>query len=222
MSAEHSKEFAVMALLLALLAAAVPGICERSGKQTASSSSKAPSGVATARVDSGKEIALCIERHDHAKCCTPPNPEPAGPFPWILPDVEAQLDLEWTQCRIHRIGEQGNLELRLPGRIASPVPISWLLRPNAPVPQGQAALYFVEDVFCRSGPAHGTDLQLQWAISLNGGPAQPMTVLPDNSLTTTFPSGVHGFELIISGNNPAHTADGYYRLTLDQELAPVL
>lgn len=85
---------------------------------------------------------------------------------------------------------------------------------------GLPFLYFVEDIFGR--PAQGVDVPLSWEIALDGGSFNPMTILPDNSLSVIFPPGHHTFQVRTTGVPQYHQEDGYYQLQLEQCLTPQL
>lgn len=219
MTRDRRKKNGAIALLASLLSGATLILGAPAWAPAAAVSDDLTSPQAEAAVDGRRGSSLWIEQDR-------PGPvfallghgQPAQPFP----ELEAEFFLDWTHCQIHRNGEQGVIEMRLPGTITSSAPVAWILSTSAPIPQGQAILYFVEDVLGRTGPEYGADVPLHWEISLDGGPFVPMTVLPDNSLTTTFPPGTHGFELVISGESPGPLDDGYYWLSLEQGLVPVL
>jgi len=145
----------------------------------------------------------------------------AVPYPYPFP-TWAQFSLQWTHCQIHRVETDSAIVVTLNGSILSSNNLIWNLA-TAPTPPGSSpSLYFVEDIFGRSGPQYGSDIMLNWEISLDGGQLNPMNVLPDGSLSVLFPAGTHTFQVRITGAPQYHQADGYYHLQLDQSLAPEL
>lgn len=136
--------------------------------------------------------------------------------------VWMEFTLDWTNCQMHRVNDDSPLEIILPGTIDGSSTLYWNLSAASPQPGGQPNLYFVEDVLGRIGPAYGSDIPLTWEVSLDGGAFQPMTLLPDNTLTATFPPGIHTFQVRITGTPQAFQADGYYHLQLTQCLVPEL
>lgn len=133
-----------------------------------------------------------------------------------------QFTLDWTTCQIHQVSDDQPLEIILNGTIESDYPEVWTLSTVQPTPGAPPNLHFVEDVTGRTGQAYGNDTTLEWALSLADGPFEPMTILPDNSLTFTFPPGKHSFQVRIRGDMQTYQADGYYRLQLNQSFAPQL
>ena len=134
----------------------------------------------------------------------------------------AQFSLAWTKCQVHRSGDYSPIQLTLNGTIDASSPNLWRLTAILPQPNAPLLLYFVEDIFGNTGPAYGSNIPLTWEIALDGGPFAPMTLLPDNTLTATFPPGPHTFQVRITGTPVYHQADGYYHLQLTQCLVPQL
>ncbi len=140
------------------------------------------------------------------------NPEEP---PWM------QFSIDWTTCQFHRVDDTP-LEAILSGTIDGSNPLFWNLSTSEPQPGAPPLLYYVENIFGNANPVLGTDIPLTWEISLDGGAFVPMTLLPDNTLTTTFPPGQHAFQVRITGTPQNYQADGYYHLQLTQCLVPEL
>ena len=143
----------------------------------------------------------------------------AVPYPY---PVWVDFHLEWTNCQIHRVETDSSIIVTLGGTISSNSRFIWNLSATSPQPGGLPSLYFVEDIFGRSGRQYGSDIPLRWDISLDGGLMRPMDNLPDGSLTTLFPAGQHAFQVRITAMPPYHQSDGYYNLQLGQSLVPQL
>lgn len=140
----------------------------------------------------------------------------------IVPEpITMQFWLEWTTCQIHRAGHDGPVELILSGSVTCTEAIAWSLT-NTSQPGEPPMLFFVEDVFGRSGAAFGSNIGLTWEIAIDGGPFQPMEIHSGNILTTIFPPGAHTFQVRITGVPHSNQEDGYYRLRLAQNLTPQL
>jgi hypothetical protein len=140
------------------------------------------------------------------------------------PYIEIWLEnsFNWTTATIHRADNYDLFQLILPGSIASNFPNHWTLAPCSSQANFPPQLYLIEDVL-RGGVAMGTvSIPLTWEIALDGGSFNPMTLMPDNTLTTTCPPGPHTFQVRITGTPQYHQADGYYRLQLTQSLVPQL
>lgn len=135
--------------------------------------------------------------------------------------VWMDFSIDWTNCRIHRI-DDAPIEIILSGTIDGSNGLNWNLSTAAPQSGLQPNLYFVEDVLGRTGSAYGSDIPLVWEISLDGGDFAPMTLQPDNTLTTVFPPGQHTFQVRITGELQPAQGDGYYYLQLEQCLLPEL
>lgn len=136
--------------------------------------------------------------------------------------ISMEFTLEWTNYQAHRVNNNDPLEIILNGTITSNSSEIWTLSILEPSPELVPDLHFIEDVMGRTGQAYGVNIALLWEISLDGGAFQPMTILPDNSISYIFPSGNHSFQLRITGNLQNCTADGYYKLQLSQEIIPQL
>ncbi len=135
--------------------------------------------------------------------------------------VWMEFSLDWINYKIHRVGETP-LEIILSGTINTSNTVRWNLTTSDPLPNALPNLYFVEDVIGREGQTYEPDIPLIWEISLDEGEFIPMTLQPDNTLTTLFPPGQHNFQIRISGALEAGQEDGYYRLQLEQCLLPEL
>ncbi|MCX6641521.1 MAG: hypothetical protein NTW14_13735 [bacterium] len=158
----------------------------------------------------------------------PLNPYGKGYDPRVIDSgvpidsVIMEFTLNWTDYSIHRADNYGDIQIILPGSVFSTDPLTWRLTALNSTREGPPHLFFIENILGQSGPASGTDIPLSWEISINGGAFNPMTLLPDNTLTTTFPAGPHTFQVRITGTPQYHQADGYYRLQLTQSLVPQL
>jgi hypothetical protein len=133
--------------------------------------------------------------------------------------------LNWTHCQIHLSGAYEPVEITLPGFINSNKPEILRLFVTDPHPGGVPNLYYIHNVSGNSPPMEtsaNVDIPLKWEISLDNGPFKPITLLPDNSLTTIFPPGQHNFQIKITCLLQPYQADGYYRLQLSQTLVPQL
>jgi len=148
------------------------------------------------------------------------SPEMINAF--LDPPSLMQFTLDWTNCQMHRTDDYLPIVITLPGTINASGPLLWNLTSAQPQVNSPPILYFTEDIFGRSGLPYGMDIPLTWEISLDGGPFAPMTLLPDNTLTATFPPGPHTFQVRITGTPVYHQADGYYHLQLTQCLVPQL
>jgi hypothetical protein len=132
------------------------------------------------------------------------------------------FSLEWTTCQMHRVNDDSPLEMLLSGSITSSDELCWNLFSVSPGEGLSPLLYFIEDIFGQSGPEYGTDIPLNWEFALDGGQFDPITLLPDNSLSVTFPPGDHTFQVRITGFPQTGQEDGYYNLQLGQEIIPQL
>lgn len=139
------------------------------------------------------------------------------------PQVEPWMNfsIDWTNCQIHRVNDSP-IEIILPGTINGSNAMHWNLSTASPAPGVIPNLYFIEDVLGRTGAIYGSDVPLSWEISLDGGPFMPMTLQPDNTLTTLFPPGQHSFQVRITGALQPYQSDGYYHLQLEQCIIPEL
>ena len=135
--------------------------------------------------------------------------------------VWMQFSIDWTNAQFHRIDDTP-LEAILSGTINGSNTLFWNLTSSQPQVGAPPILYYAENIFGNTNPALGTNVPLTWEFSLDGGPFNPMTLLPDNTLTTTFPPGPHTFQVRITGTPVYHQADGYYHLQLTQCLVPQL
>lgn len=133
-----------------------------------------------------------------------------------------QISFDWTLCQVHRVNDTSPIEIILPGFVNSNSPNIWNLFASEPEPNAAPNLYFVEDILGQTGPAYGTDIPLIWEISLDGGTFVPMTLQPDNTLTTTLPLGPHTFQVRITGTPQPFQEDGYYHLQMSQWIMPEL
>jgi len=136
--------------------------------------------------------------------------------------ISMEFNLDWTNCQIHRVTNDSEIEIILSGNVTSSNSLFWTLTTASPQPGAPPSLFFVEQAFAGSGSEYRADIPLTWEISLNGGPFSPMTIQPDNSLSVTFPSGSHSFKVRITGAPQRQQADGYYQLVLSQSLIPLL
>ena len=136
--------------------------------------------------------------------------------------VWMDFSIDWTNYQIHRVNDDSPIEIILPGTIDGSNTLHWNLTSCSPVPGGMPNLYFVEDALGRTGPVYGSEIPLTWEISLDGGPFTPLTLQPDNTLTTVFPPGQHTFQVRITGLPEYHQSDGYYKLQLEQCIVPEL
>jgi len=156
---------------------------------------------------------------------TPFDEEPPDRCPHNPPPPEMDFYLEWTNYEIHRVNDDSQIEIILPGRVRTTENLCWRLSTAAPENGGPPHLYFVEDIF---GRENGTDIPLTWEIKTkyggHWGQWQEMTVNQDNSLTYVFPQSYcrYRFSVRIIGNPVYHQADGHYRLELNQQLTPLL
>ncbi len=133
--------------------------------------------------------------------------------------------LNWTHCQIHFSGYYEPVEILLPGFINSNKPEILRLFAIEPQPGGLPNLYFINDILGNPPPMEistNVDIPLEWEISLDNGPFKPLTLLPDNSLTTIFPPGQHDFQIRITCLLQPYQAGGYYHLQLSQTLVPQL
>ena len=140
----------------------------------------------------------------------------------IMPDdrIWMKFNLDWTNCQIHRVNDYAPIEIILSGNINGAIATNWNLSTAFPKSGGQADLYFMEDVLGRVGLNYGSNIPLTWEIAIDGGPFLPMTILPDNTISTIFPPGVHTFRVRITGVPHNYQNDGYYHLQLEQCLVP--
>lgn len=133
--------------------------------------------------------------------------------------------LNWTHCQIHLSGYSEPVELILPGWINSNRPEILRLFVIDPQPGGLPKLYYINDVLGNPPPAETSlnfDIPLEWEISLDDGPFKPITLLPDNSLTTIFPPGQHDFQIRITCLIQPYQVGGYYHLQINQTMVPQL
>jgi hypothetical protein len=137
-------------------------------------------------------------------------------------EIRMQFSIDWTDCKIHRTDDCSPIQIILPGTVNGSVPLFWNLKASQPQTSGMPILYLIENIFGQPAQAGDTNIPLTWEISLDGGQFNPMTLMPDNTLTTTFPPGPHTFQVRITGTPQYHQADGYYRLQLTQSLVPQL
>lgn len=147
-------------------------------------------------------------------------PDVTGPEPYEPTWME--FTLQWTNFQAHRTNDVSPLEIFLDGAISTNTPEIWTLTTVQPRPGHPPNLYFVGDVLGRSGGSYGSNVALSWELSLNGGPFEPMAVLPDNSICFIFPAGNNTFRVRIGGLLPQYAADGYYQLYLQQSIIPQL
>ncbi|MFZ5519087.1 MAG: hypothetical protein ACOY90_20815 [Candidatus Zhuqueibacterota bacterium] len=135
-------------------------------------------------------------------------------------DISLELSLDWTSCQIHRVADSSPIDIILNGTINSNCAEIWTLSAIEPIPGSLPNLYLVNDIF---GDDYGNgwlNIGLQWQISIDGGPFEPMTILPDNSICYIFSPGNHIFQLSITGDVKYYQEDGYYRLQLNQSFVP--
>lgn len=137
-------------------------------------------------------------------------------------EVTLLFTLDWTSCQIHRVNRDEPVEIILNGTIESNSPEIWTLFPVQPKPEITPDLHYVENVHPETGSGTERKTPLEWTISLDKGMPEPMTILPDNSLTYTFPEGRHSFQVRITGKVERDQPAGYYRLQLAHSLAPQL
>ena len=83
--------------------------------------------------------------------------------------ITMEFSLEWTNYKAHLVNESGPLEIIMNGNISSNNPEIWALSCVQPTTGIPPKLYFVEDVLGRSGTAHGSDLALNFEISITFG-----------------------------------------------------
>jgi hypothetical protein len=136
--------------------------------------------------------------------------------------VALQFTLDWTNHQIHRVNDGQPIEIILNGTIESNSSEIWTLFPVQPKPEITPDLHYVEDVQLETGSGTERKTPLEWTISLDKGMPEPMTILPDNSITYTFPEGRHSFQVRITGKVERDQPAGYYRLQLAQSLVPQL
>jgi len=150
------------------------------------------------------------------------QPPPWGAGQMGADNVITEVSFSWTQCQMRRSTlDDEQLEIYLDGAISSTKPVNWSLSSAYPERGRLPKLYFVEAASARPRP-DDADISLQWEISLDGGPFNPMTIQADNSLSVTFPSGSHSFKVRITGAPQHQQTDGYYQLVLSQNLIPLL
>ena len=137
------------------------------------------------------------------------------------PPIWMEFSINWTNCQFHRV-DDSPLEAILSGAINGSNALFWNLSTAQPQVGAPPILYYVENIFGNTNPSLGSNIPLTWEIALDGGPFAPMTLLPDNTLTATFPPGPHTFQVRITGTPVYHQADGYYHLQLTQCLIPQL
>jgi hypothetical protein len=135
--------------------------------------------------------------------------------------ITMEFSLEWTTCQIHRVSTEGPIQALLSGTVNCSAAIVWSLT-NTSQPGEPPVLFFVEDIFGRSGSAFGSNIPVTWEVALDGGAFQPMQIESGNILTTIFPAGAHTFQVRITGLPQNHQDDGYYHLQLTQNLMPQL
>ncbi len=157
---------------------------------------------------------------------TPFNEEPPDRCPHNPPPPEMRFYLDWTNYQVHRVNNDSQIEIILPGRVWTTGPLTWTLTTVAPENNGPPHLYFVEDIF---GSENGTDIELTWQIRHNRCHGwSDWLNMPNhgNSLIYVFPRSIcdcgYAFEVRIIGNPVYHQADGHYRLELNQQLTPGL
>ena len=136
--------------------------------------------------------------------------------------LHMEFNLEWTNYQVHRSDDYDPIQVILSGTINSDAGNVWNLNAASHLPGQDPNLYFIEDTFGRPGPAYGSDITLNWEISIDGGAFAPMALGPNNTLTTIFPPGIHNFQVRITGIPQYHESDGYYQLQLEQTLVPQL
>ena len=149
------------------------------------------------------------------------SPRMLDAMPSPADSIWMQFFINGTNFQFHRV-DNTPLEAILSGTINGSDPLFWNLTSSQPQPGAPPILYYAENIFGNTNPALGTNIPLTWEISLDGGPFGPMTLLPDNTLTATFPPGPHTFQVRITGTPEYHQADGYYHLQLTQCLVPQL
>lgn len=136
--------------------------------------------------------------------------------------VTLQFTLDWTNSKTHRVNDGQPIEIILNGTIESNSPEIWTLFPVQPKPEITPDLHCVEDFNFEPGSGTERKTPLEWTISLDKGMPEPMTILPNNSITYTFPEGRHSFQVRITGKVERDQPAGYYRLQLAQSLTPQL
>ena len=137
-------------------------------------------------------------------------------------EVTLLFTLDWTNCQIHRVSDDQPLEIVLNGTIESNSQEIWMLSPVQPKPEITPDLHYIDGVNEGVENVSERKTPLEWSISLDKGLVEPMTILPDNSLTYTFPAGQHCFQVRITGKLERDQPAGYYQLQLAQSFAPQL
>ena len=139
-----------------------------------------------------------------------------------MEDVWIRFTLDWTHCQVHLGNDAIPIEIVLTGTVASNYPEIWNLNAISPVPGGLPILYFNNDILGRGGQSYGTNVPLTWEISFNNNPFIPMTIQPNNALTTIIPPGLHAFRVRITANPQPGQGHGYYNLQMGQCILPQL
>ena len=149
-------------------------------------------------------------------------PLPSTECPQPSDTFHMEVNLDWTNHKIHRLDDHSPIQVLLSGTINSDLGNIWNLVAASHLPGQDPNLYFIEDSFGRPGSTYGSDISLTWEISVDGGVFSPMTVGPNNMLSTVFPPGQHTFQVRITGIPQYHQEDGYYQLQLEQMMVPQL
>lgn len=162
----------------------------------------------------GMQVALPLDYADRNFVF--PRPDGLFDTTWV------HFSLEWTRCQIHRVDATAPIEVMLHGTVNSNAANVWRLISIGSESAGLPNLCFVQNVGGTSGSPSQYYIPLSWEISLDGGPFNAFTLLPDNTLVTTIPTGQHSFKVRIIGQPSDPLPDGYYYLQLEQCLLPEL
>ena len=205
------KNPAIIKVLLLLLFLAWP--LQASGQKSVKKPPKTIHGPAKNTSETTKPVPKTLDLRGQ-------TPQVTGDMPES--QIFMEVTLNWTDCQIHRVNTIDPLEIILDGTIESNSPEIWTLSSVLPKPEITPDLHFVSGVNGEAAGDQDRKAPLEWMISLNKGMFEPMTVMPDNSMTYTFPPGKHSFQVRIRGKLEKYQANGYYHLQLAQSFVPQL
>jgi hypothetical protein len=130
---------------------------------------------------------------------------------WI--EMECVFWWEETHVQIHRASDYSDFVIYLDG--GSACNNGQYIITTPPTALGSLDyLPFIEDMFGRTGPSHGTDIPLTWEVSINGGAYEPMQDLADPPGSKYFLVDLcdNYWRVKITGDVVYHQEDGYYYL----------
>jgi hypothetical protein len=146
-----------------------------------------------------------------------------GDVVWPALNIELWVEMEcvfhWhaTHAQIHRISNYDDVVIYLDGGSCCNNGQYIITTPPDALPNLDF-LPFVQDMWGRTGPNHGTNIPLAWAYSLNGAPYAPMIDLPNDpspgktSKYFLVPVSCNDWTMRITGDLIFHQGDGYYYL----------